>query len=127
MKVQRKLSSSIFDFETKDDIRAAFALAIEQFERTKDRFDSEFRLSGYLADYRRTISWFMHEACRARSNLRYALENDNIPKPNWVSRTWEDYRAVIHGTELIRLLMAHVVNSERLNYAIYSRKDDKDR
>jgi len=88
----------------KDEVREIMIIAVKEYERAFNAFRG-FRSSKLGRSWDDTLSAFIHDSNRNRSNLEYAIETDDIPVGR-VSRTWQTYHAVLTATGIMDLILS---------------------
>ena len=78
---------------------------IENYIATKDRFETVFMTSALSKEWKTPIDGMLHAGNGACRNVRYYLEEGDIPIVGSFHAVWSSYHATIRYTGLMQLIL----------------------
>lgn len=89
----------------KASIRKEMEDVATEYEAVREEFRTKFRGTLFAVGWEHPTNAILHEGNRALSNVKYALDKDEIPTVGGYSRSWEDHHIVHRISGIMRLIL----------------------
>ena len=88
----------------KDDVCGLFERVRDNYSETMDQF-REFRYTRFASGWSIAIGALVHNSNRAYSNLKYAIDHDNIPEGQVCHPSWKAYHDTCSAIQMMQFIM----------------------